>query len=258
MKFFDAAGGRIDVQAEIEDGAVRVRVRDRRPVPATTVAPVTAPASATTVAPRSDDDRGRGQGRGGWRRRPVRPVRRRPPPRRRHPAVTTTADTAVGAMTPPDPRTTPVAGPAAAQVMGVLTTDPRFVGGRPTFPSGRPPTGTVPPPIGSVPRRPGGPTATTTPSGPPLRVGARTVRSLRGRPARRRRRTARVTRRCAGAPPGPGPERPDRTMDTSAAVALPEYTGSRTTPSEAGNRARASTMSGGRACRSPDPGSSVS
>ncbi len=30
LKFFDASGGRIDVQAEFEDGALRVRVRDRR------------------------------------------------------------------------------------------------------------------------------------------------------------------------------------------------------------------------------------
>ena len=58
VKFFDASGGRIDVQAEIEDGAVRVRIRDRR-AGATSTASSGSPA---TTVPGTDDHGGRRTG----------------------------------------------------------------------------------------------------------------------------------------------------------------------------------------------------
>jgi hypothetical protein len=65
VRFEDANGGRIDVQAEIEDGAVRVRVRDRRTgvstagsTSGTTTTPTLA-VPATTV-PSFDDHGGHG------------------------------------------------------------------------------------------------------------------------------------------------------------------------------------------------------
>lgn len=62
LKFFDAFGGRIDVQAEYEDGQLRVRVRDRRLEQSGGGSGVPSDDDAGSDDSGSDDGRGRGRG----------------------------------------------------------------------------------------------------------------------------------------------------------------------------------------------------
>lgn len=50
---FSSADRRVDFEAELDDGVIKVRVRERTPVPSTTAAPTTAPSTTepTTTAP---------------------------------------------------------------------------------------------------------------------------------------------------------------------------------------------------------------